>query len=511
MKMIKNLIAIFGFILCVFVTMLNIIYIANVSNTWQEVVTFNKIGFIESLLIAIIVFLTIIISKFINKISLKFNENKIKICVGVVLITYALLSIMWIFYIDSYPIADSLRVYEAACELYDKEPISHQQYFELYPQNLTLAYVFSKIFIILHSKNIIILKIINIIANCFTILGLCKIQGILEKKYQANKSLLVILSFSYIPIMILVNFIYGDLISLPLTLFSVYYLMKYIDTNRILNIIISSMFMMMSITLRMNNLIFVIASIFYLILNLGLVREEKISTRGYIKKILLIILFVTISILPYIALKNILVKRYALDPTKSFPVIGFIAMGMEEGERANGWYKEDTASIGFTDIDNSQERYREIIYRRIDDFKDDFLYGVIFYIKKVASMWTDPLQESIWQSLSFNTDSDFLRNKTEEEREEYKKHDIFLINNQIIIKIYEKSVLIIIFGGTTFFILKNRKNVSNEIVFLLLCFIGGMMFHILWEAKSRYIISYILVLIPIASLEINRKKEEKEF
>ena len=40
---------------------------------------------------------------------------------------------------------------------------------------------------------------------------------------------------------------------------------------------------------------------------------------------------------------------------------------------------------------------------------------------------------------------------------------------------------------------------------LITIFIGGFAFHILWEAKSRYIIPYILVLIPISTIVINKK------
>ena len=45
-----------------------------------------------------------------------------------------------------------------------------------------------------------------------------------------------------------------------------------------------------------------------------------------------------------------------------------------------------------------------------------------------------------------------------------------------------------------------------DLIFLLTIFVGGFAFHILWEAKSRYIIPYIIVLIPIASICINKFK-----
>ena len=65
-------------------------------------------------------------------------------------------------------------------------------------------------------------------------------------------------------------------------------------------------------------------------------------------------------------------------------------------------------------------------------------------------------------------------------------------------------------------LIQNRKNLSLDIIFLITIFIGGFAFHILWEAKSRYIIPYIVVLIPVASISIKKfdirlkKKFKKE-
>ena len=58
--------------------------------------------------------------------------------------------------------------------------------------------------------------------------------------------------------------------------------------------------------------------------------------------------------------------------------------------------------------------------------------------------------------------------------------------------------------------IKYRNNLTNEMILLIIVFVGGFLFHILWEAKSRYIISYILILIPFASVCIENWKEEKE-
>ena len=51
-------------------------------------------------------------------------------------------------------------------------------------------------------------------------------------------------------------------------------------------------------------------------------------------------------------------------------------------------------------------------------------------------------------------------------------------------------------------LIKYRKNISKEVLLLLLIFMGGFFFHILWEAKSRYILLYIVMLFPLVSINV---------
>ena len=51
---------------------------------------------------------------------------------------------------------------------------------------------------------------------------------------------------------------------------------------------------------------------------------------------------------------------------------------------------------------------------------------------------------------------------------------------------------------------KQKYNVDDkflniEKLYLVIIFLGGFAFHILWEAKSRYIIPYVIILFPLAT------------
>ena len=78
------------------------------------------------------------------------------------------------------------------------------------------------------------------------------------------------------------------------------------------------------------------------------------------------------------------------------------------------------------------------------------------------------------------------------------------------LEFYQKVVLLIITICSLIVLIQNRKKLSLEVLFLITIFIGGFAFHILWEAKSRYIIPYIIILMPVASICCNKSKL-KEF
>ena len=115
-------------------------------------------------------------------------------------------------------------------------------------------------------------------------------------------------------------------------------------------------------------------------------------------------------------------------------------------------------------------------------------YTSKFYTKKIASMWTENTYSAIFNNIS----------------KDYK----FVEKLRMPLDFYQKAILLVITTCSLIVLIQSRKNLSLEVLFLITIFIGGFAFHILWEAKSRYIIPYIIVLMPVASIrfQLLRKK-----
>ena len=371
---------------------------------------------------------------------------------------------------------------------YANIPLS--DYMQAYHQQISLSFVFSIFFRIIHYDGIGILRVLNIIGNIFIVIALYKIGTQLSKKYKVNKVFLLFLITTFISLTMLSTFIYGDIPSIALCLFSVYFIMKYTETGKIRYPITASILTMFAYMMRMNSLIFIIATVIYLLINL-FNEFTKRNTKQNLIKILIIAMYIIISIIPSSLVKTYYLNKYNLDKEKEYPNISYFLMAMEESWRGNGWYNEDIGEPALKDPINKKIEYKDRIKERLTYFSKHLDYTFDFYTKKIASMWTE------------NTYSAVRSNITEE------NDQIVKITEPLII--FQKASLILMCVCSLIVLIQNRKNLSTDVILLITIFIGGFAFHILWEAKSRYIIPYIITLIPVASICINKINMKRKF
>jgi hypothetical protein len=214
---------------------------------------------------------------------------------------------------------------------------------------------------------------------------------------------------------------------------------------------------------------------------------SKRTIKENIIKIAIVVMYIIISIIPSNIVKTYYINKYNLDTDKSYPNISYFLMAMEESPRANGWYSESIGEPALKDPETKKVEYAQRIKERLNYFAENLDYAFDFYTMKIASMWTENTYSAI-------------RNNTTQENDPLEN----AINP---LTFYQKALLIIACVCSLIILVQNRKNLSLDVIFLLTIFIGGFAFHILWEAKSRYIIPYIIVLIPIACININKFKK----
>ena len=392
----------------------------------------------------------------------------------------------------------------------------------------------------------IVIRYINVISIALITFMLYKITDIIYK-YERRNKIVILFSLLFIQFPLLSTFVYGDIIGLMFVLIAVYQTLCVIkkEKNKILHSVFAGISMGFAILVRTNYSIFLIATIIYLVFNI--IKEiikikydkENIDNikSNIIKIIFGIIIICILSISPINIIKKYMESKYPDDIVlnRSHPLVSYLLMGARTkiDYASHGWWSaeiielwnkyigENTAKTkeelrtyletvkkdgsGFEKLKKEQwKEYFELIKNYIK--KPNTMFD--FYSEKILSMWTETTFQSIW------TNDVMFRMKIYDAKVLGRtSKELYFGNTREIYQEYCKALIILIYFGAFIEILNNRKiikdgeekyNIDNRFInmeklYLTIIFLGGFAFHILWEAKSRYIIPYVIILFPLAT------------
>lgn len=379
------------------------------------------------------------------------------------------------------------------------ETLKNSGYLEKYPNQIGTVFVFGTIYKIFRTTNYRLIQYSNVISNIVTIIFMYLILKQLGKKYKISKIAYFIMTLTFIPLILLTTYVYGDYLGLAFSVVGIYFAIDYKQKGPIVKLILSAIFMSLAYFTKMNYIIIILAILIYLGAYLLKERDKKTIIKGIID----ILIFAIIAILPITMVKKYCSSKWEMDPDQAIPTSVWLYVGMNESYRANGWYS-DLAAEAWEDTKLAHTTYPQKIKLRIKDFAKHPGYTFKFYWNKTISGWMDPYFQSIWYNVG-----------AENKDERMKK--IFESKKYQVGEAYQKAITILIYGGALIAILKNRKNLNEELLLIFTIFIGGVLFHMIWEMKSRYTLPYVIMLIPASSIgvqwivgKINEKKQKNE-
>ena len=225
------------------------------------------------------------------------------------------------------------------------------------------------------------------------------------------------------------------------------------------------------------------------------------------RNLLIVLLILVLCLCSNKAILKFAELRTGKEINEGIPMISYIAMGIQKPATRNaGWYNEskNVEAIYAQNNYNKNETTKEsieIIKNRLNNFLDSPISFVKFYADKILSTWCEPAFQTIWTAEPLD---EFENNSTE-----YKN---YVENNKVLQSIFHGklhsfldfylnifNILIFITASiSTIYNIKNKKFNEQNFV-LLLCFLGGFLFHILWETKCIYVIPFYFLLLPSAA------------
>ena len=474
--------------------------VIDLDNYVGEVILYKNDNLIVNIISIIIFLLLIILFKKIYKVM---SVKTIKYLELFLIVYVLILGSLWVFSVTSIPAADSYNIYESATGVvngdyspmlsndtfYAHDFYDNNSYYNFYPFQLTFVFICEIVYRILGTSNAIPMQLINVICVGFAYLGIIRITKNLFKN-NFIEFLTILLLFGCIQPILYVTFVYGNIIGMCFAIWTSYFLIQYFQKHKYWLLLLSGFLLLISVMAKYNNMIYLIAFLIVVIID----NLEKFKFKSVVITFLII--------LAIFGVKKLVILRYEkLANTKFMGGVTqllYLDMGLNESSMAPGWYTTIAKDTYLRNKFNKEMANKEAILdikNRINVFVNRPNYMVQFFSNKVLSQWNEPTYEAIWVSKvkGHINEIGFLGNSV---------YDGLL--GTILEKYfnyYMQIIYLFFVLGIYFIFIKKEINTLNVLFPLVL--LGGFLYHLLFEGKSQYIFTYIILMLPYVSYGIN--------
>ena len=443
------------------------------------------------------IFLVFFLGKYFSRAGFR------KFLLAAVMVWIILIGLIQLIFSKTVPAADALSVYSCAESLASGDlSVIHptDSYLSYYPQQIGLTAFFEllirffKLFPF-HVQHYHLIKLVYIALTCAIVFFQYRLTHLLWQNDAAD-CLSLLFSALHLPLLMYSAFLYGEIPSYAAILAGsccLAGLLKDSGNHFLLRLAGSLSGFTLAVFFRKNSLIMIIAVLIVVLL------EAIHQKSGKLLLFCILCAALSLSVLPCTI--RLYEQRSGSTLKSGVPASSYFLMGMQESERAAGWYNgtnfETYRACGM-DTEKTNAVCYPAISARIAQFKSNPEYTGKFYKEKFLSQWADGTFACRQATLAtFGGRSSFF--------------DAVYIGslNGFFIAYCNIFQLFLYLGALLFMLLSvfpilsgKRGKKSGEPLFgyLLLIFsFGGFLFHMIWEANARYIFLYALALLPYAA------------
>ena len=309
------------------------------------------------------------------------------------------------------------------------------------------------------------------VLNIFGLIGsyycICKISQISFQNDELKNWTLFFLVL-FLPLTWYVVFVYGNMFGLFFSLFAILAGYNYFETGKIKYIFYALFGITLSMMFKSNYLIIFVAMLLFVLFDVVLNKRYQ----SIILVILLVPTYFASSWIPSQMIHSIT----GIELGKGIPMTAYIEMGLQDSPDSPGWFNSYNWNV-YTNNGSDSEKASEQVK---EDLKNTLTYWathpgefINFLYRKTVSQWCNPDFQGTW----------LLR------------HSDFYIHGDgyyAFFNIFQSVICL----GTLAYIYFTGRHMKLHRLLLPTIFIGGFLFHLFWEAKGQYTITYFVLLIP---------------
>ena len=406
-------------------------------------------------------------------------------------------SAWWIINSANLPQSDPKSIYDIACraKMHDLLPVAPTgSYMSLWPFQSGLLLFFETILRAVPDGDEMTIQFMYLPLMALSLVSGCMIVRKMFTSVRTRIFWCVLMSL-YFPYYFYVNNMYGEIPSMAFSFFSLWMLLGYLDNCRPLRLILAGLSLAGAVAVKKNMLIFGIACL--LVLAVMYLADRK---KRYIAAVLLLAASMIMGgELP----RRFYEYRAKNTMGEGVPAAAYIAMGLQwsEGRAPGAWngYHSDLYMACNFDAKMTTEISEESIKDSLRYMQKHPAYAVRFFYDKMVEQWAREDCSCLYSTL------DFYGERTQKAWSIYQGEG--KTRFMFVMDLHQSALYI---GAACFCILamnnwrKRRAGRGGETgklqnLILLVTFLGGFLFSLFWEAGSRYVMPYCIMLTPYAA------------
>lgn len=413
---------------------------------------------------------------------------------GLLLFTFAVGNI-YVLLTQLAPGSDPAKVWAVAMQWRQGDFSAFEEggYLFRYPFQSGIILYFYLLSFVFGAGNYVAVQLVNVF--CLVVIyGLLAKLTVFFWPRKGLRNLVYIGLLIWSPLAFYVTYLYGILPGMALSLGAVWFASRYFLKRRYRYIAISSLCMGAATVLKMNCLVWLIAIACFLIYdiidNLFLIKDPQ--PKKWTAS-LLFILCLAGSVILCNGCSNRIVERIAgRELPEGIPMISWVVMGLQDAPMAPGTYNGficDVYTEAAYDTEKAVEATKQEIKSTVGELMENPLdYGIPFFARKTAFQWNDP---------TFIT---LICTRDREAAVEIPAllQSLIYGRGSVRYSLLLNDLQTLIWAGALLYVLlrwnsRNLYELMGAVVFL-----GGYLFHMIWESGASYTIPYFAALIPYA-------------
>lgn len=329
----------------------------------------------------------------------------------------------------------------------------------------------------------LLLQGVNLLWLCLAYLALLRLARLLSGSERAEKLTAVLLLLSPHGVLF-ATFVYGNLPGFACAALAVWLFLEWAKKGRWWCLPPCILFLAAAVILKLNYLIVFIALVIVWLLSLLRRRDWRAA------------LCLVLCVAAVLGTKNLpqrlFEKRMGMEPSPGLPLWSWLALGLSEGQSCAGWYDATYTLDAFRDAEGDRAGVTAIamegIRQRLSDFRADPAGAADFFQRKFLSQWNEPSYEVIWNN-----------NVREHITPPGRLYYLLCRDGEAALKGWMNFYQQLILLGLLLCLaeLWRRREIGESLLPLIL--LGGMLYHLLFEAKSQYALVYFWLMIPLAA------------